>query len=640
MAKAETKNYGTPERPFYKEDVIGFRMMLGDFIQAPEITDGFSGIFGERMGRGISQILYSFMLDSVTERVIKTYHAGGISPGLTRLLEMDIPIWDAGFPIEAGGVYKSWQGQINNLIREGKADFSSFKGPQDQGENWLIRYVTAPYIFTSFLQGNIWDIEKAHQESKKKARAILLGNLAAAFDETDPQKYRRPPMNDSALSAYLTSLKRVYERKAGENASLNFYKIILTDFYMNPETGAIFDLRPYKEEISLLLAPMSWDYILEYSRVIRGYLKGRRAALTARQKKDARKRGIFDKAFIKMFNAAPTNDLVNINATVSGRQATEDGYFEQNIFTSEWEYKRGGTELNLPVKTLDGHVLPPAFSTSTWKTMHFLSLLFSAQNSRHGSQTAPVIETSVREYMAATGRNVTPNTVKETTKALKRDLELLNEIKIKYNDKKYSLNQVRPFPGVHLNRGNIRVTLDSDFAVYLSKTTGFLMNYPAALLKLKENNSNLYPLGYKMALNRSNDNNIRKGKANILSVPVLLESCPGIPPIEKVRKEGKGGSPVRRIIEPFEKTLDALQEQGVLDHWEYCLPKGEPLKLAAVTDYKYFVSLYVSYEIKNFPIKDELPRIQATAEKRRKRAERIDRLTDNIVAKKRAKKIE
>ena len=100
---------------------------------------------------------------------------------------------------------------------------------------------------------------------------------------------------------------------------------------------------------------------------------------------------------------------------------------------------------------------------------------------------------------------------------------------------------------------------------------------------------------------------------------------------KKVRKEGR--SPANRIIEPFEKALDALQQQGVLERWEYCLPKGEPLGQPAVTDYNYFTSLYILYEIKDFPISEELPRIQTTAEKRKKRKERIERFTDSAIAK-------
>ena len=102
---------------------------------------------------------------------------------------------------------------------------------------------------------------------------------------------------------------------------------------------------------------------------------------------------------------------------------------------------------------------------------------------------------------------------------------------------------------------------------------------------------------------------------------------------------GKGYSPAKRIIEPFEKAMDALQQQGVLERWEYCLSKGEPLGQPDVNDYNYFASLYVLYEIKDFPIGEELPRIQATAEKRQKRKERIERLIDSNVAKGKARAI-
>ena len=80
-----------------------------------------------------------------------------------------------------------------------------------------------------------------------------------------------------------------------------------------------------------------------------------------------------------------------------------------------------------------------------------------------------------------------------------------------------------------------------------------------------------------------------------------------------------------------------MQQQGVLERWEYCLPKGEPLAQVEITDYNYFASLYILYEIKDFPIKNELPRIQAAAERRQKKQERIDRLTEKEIARKRAK---
>ena len=557
---------------------------------------------------------------SCLNNLVTAYNENKVSPRLRELLEVAPPNWQE-MPENKG---KSWNQVIFDMIQDGRADFSKFKD-QKVTDNWLlafkITYRPFPCVDT--------DIKTLAEELKKR-KADVKKRLAKSIEIEVAQD----PGAKEQVTALMDLIDARYDLHTTKKtplyfSSLSFRYYSSPDFYLNPATGEITDLRPYSAEIRDLLNPESWEYLKEFTTA------GRKAT-KKKEKKETPKKSIFDKAFIKMFNATPTNDITTLNTSKSGRPGEENGIFERNIFTEEWEYKKGGTELNLPVKTLEGNTLPPAFTTSTWKTMHFLSLLFSAQNSQKGDNITPVIETSVKEYMAATGRNITANTVKETTKTIKKDLELLNEIKIKYNDKKYSLSLVRPFPGVHLNRGKIRVTLDSDFAWYLAKTTGFLMNYPAALLKLKENNSNLYPLGYKLALNRSNDANIRRGKANILSVPVCLEFCPGIPGIEKVRKEGKGGSPVKRIIEPFEKALDALQQQGVLEHWEYCLPKGEPLEQPVVTDYNYFSSLYILYEIKDFPIKNELPRIQAAAERRQKKQERLERFTEKEIAKKRA----
>ncbi len=558
------------------------------------------------------------------ENLIKAYKENKISPGLRELLETPPPNWET-LPGNAG---KTWNQVLFGMAEQGRADFSFLKGEKGTDKSWLMRYKIANTPFPRITK-NIKALEVETPKEKAELLAILTNSIKAEIttNENPEIKQNIKALLDLIEGRYNRYKAGKYDLKNGSIAKAGSRES--NDFYLNPATGKVTDLRPYAEEIERLLSPVSWEYL-------KLFVKTGKAALK-KEKKQEPKKSIFDNPFIKMFNSTPTNNIVAINSSKSGRPAGESGYFEQNMFTEEWEYRQGKTELNLPMKTFDGHVLPPAFATSTWKLMHFLTIIFTIQNSHSGSGITPEVETSVREYMAATGRNMTANTVKETTKIVKKDLELLNEIKLKHNDKKYSLNQVRPFPGVHLNRGKIRVTLDNDFAKYLSKTTGFLINYPAALLRLKENNSNLYPLGYKLALNRSNDTNIRSGKANILSVPVCLEFCPSIPPITKVRKEGR--SPNNRIIEPFEKAMDALQQQGVLERWEYCLPKGEPLGKAAVTDYNYFVTLYVLYEIKDFPIRRELPRIQSTAEKRQKRKERQERETDKAIARMKAKEI-
>lgn len=553
------------------------------------------------------------------------------------------------------------------LIDEKKIDFSPFKGKADKGDDWYFDYairispLNKPAGYPAVTLGRIADtagkeyltgitqlkeVARQHMEGLKPTDEMLRrAGISGGNWYQIVAGYIIPPQDPESFLQLAEAIELQYQRRQKERTRKDYAAPYNTPqeagFYVNPVTCKIYDLRPYHKELHRLFSVNSWLYLKTAAAAIREAVAEYRGEELPRKKRETTPPpSIFDKAFIKMFNATPTNNLININTSKSGRPEAESGYFEQNMFSGEWEYKKGGTELNIPVKHENGTPLLPLFTTSTWKIMHFISLLFTAQNSlKQQNGVFPVVETNIREYILATGRKMTPSNIKDTTKILKRDLDTLAKISIKYNDKKYSLSRVNPFAETHINRGKIRVVLAPTFAEFLVKTTGLLTNYPAALLKLKENNSNLFPLGYKLALNRSNDANIRRGKANILSVPVCLSCCPGIPSIERVRKEGRGYSPAKRIIEPFERTLDTLQEQGVLERWEYCLPKGEPLGQPDVTDYNYFASLYILYEIKDFPIGDELPRIQATAEKRKRHNERVERYTEKAIAKKKAEEL-
>lgn len=584
--------------------------------------------------------------------LVTEYTKGNITPELAKILDIKYE-----WPPEYYATNFDDRALLFKLLEDRKLDFSPYRGKHDIEANWQNFFIQNYRVAFQPLPSMRRSIEAIKEiapgqfmynlQHVRAEALLLLGGTgpdtwqreAAGWKGAD--NYVMEPVPPEQLEHFAAAIESQYQRRQTERTRRDFSAPFIREqdagFYVNPETCVITDLRPYWKELHKLLSVKSWRYLKDFAAAIRRAILEHAGDVPAKKDKQLPP-SIFDKAFIKMFNTAPTNALVNINTGVSGDKEKSTGYFEQNMFTQEWEYKKGGTELNMPVKHGEESNNLPLFTTSTAKTIHFVCLLFTAQNSAKQQENIfPVVDTSVKEYMLATGRKMTANNVKDTAKILKRDLETMADISLRSNDKKYSLSRVNPFAETHINRGKIRVVLAPTFAEFLVKTTGFLMNYPAALLKLKENNSNLYPLGYKLALNRSNDANIRRGKANILSVAVCLECCPGIPTIEKVRKDGR--SPSNRIIEPFERTMDALQQQGVLERWEYCLPKGEPLGQPDVNDYNYFISLYVLYEIKDFPIGEELPRIQATAEKRQKRKERIERLIDSNVAKGKAKAI-
>ena len=580
---------------------------------------------------GLLELLGGLYQVSGYETMLKAYKAGKIRPELMDFLNNPPPFIPANITaMEGPSGAATFKNEVLEAAKAGKLDFSSFNLTGDKSPDWFAKYRLAPNPIPGIL-GSIKNLTVKIDGFHDKSGG--LNGFKENIIETAEKTVKNALENGASPAAILAiaeEAKQYYEKNKKEGITASNNNIFRNKseyeagFVVDMETGTIQDLRGYATELAELVEP-GIEPLNEFSKLLKKAVK--------QYRKDAPSQ-FFDKTFLKLFNASPVNDIININNAVSGKTEPFNGIVGQrNMFTDEWEYKRGGTELT--IKDGKESVLPPTFTTSTAKLIHIVCLKFSAQNSGRKQNTIfPEVKTNVREYMIATGRKITANSIKDITRICRRDVDTIGKMSIKHNDKKYSLSRVNPFAETHIDRGEMRFVLAPTFAEYLAKNTGFLMNYPAALLKLKENNSNTYPLGFKLALNRSLDANIKKGKANILSVLACLNCCPGIPNIEKVRE--KGGSPVRQIIEPFEKALDALQRQGVLERWDYCLAKGEILKDAAVTDYNYFSTLYIDYEIKDFPIAEELPRIQATAEKRKKRKEHIEKLIDGNIAKARA----
>ena len=128
-------------------------------------------------------------------------------------------------------------------------------------------------------------------------------------------------------------------------------------------------------------------------------------------------------------------------------------------------------------------------------------------------------------------------------------------------------------------------------------TNAYIMHYPMELLKVDERNSNSYPLGRKLLLHQSMNNNKKKKTSDIISVKSLLEVCPDIPMYESVMNEGRQLD--QRIRTPLEKALNSLDFIA----WEYCNSKGIPLteKQLTSTDYKVFEKFYVKFDVLGFP---------------------------------------
>lgn len=117
-----------------------------------------------------------------------------------------------------------------------------------------------------------------------------------------------------------------------------------------------------------------------------------------------------------------------------------------------------------------------------------------------------------------------------------------------------------------------------------------------------KNNPNSYYFASKLMSHYHMNN--KKPNAKRISVKTLLDGAPSLPDYQEISKSDRALT--RRIIEPFERDMENLRQLEVIDAWEYCNSKGVPLTESQVDikDYETFCSLFVSFELKNFPEPD------------------------------------
>lgn len=147
-------------------------------------------------------------------------------------------------------------------------------------------------------------------------------------------------------------------------------------------------------------------------------------------------------------------------------------------------------------------------------------------------------------------------------------------------------------------KGDVKVTFTQTFFSMLSDPHTFhIMPYPKLLLRLNnKSNPNSYYLLRKIA--ELKNLNIGKSNEDIISTRVLLENAPYIPSEAEVMEGNR--NLVDRIINPFERDMDALHEEL---SWEYCHHSGAPLSDEECRNFSYktFKSLLVKISWKNYP---------------------------------------
>lgn len=235
-------------------------------------------------------------------------------------------------------------------------------------------------------------------------------------------------------------------------------------------------------------------------------------------------------------------------------------------------------------------------TTNTWVFLNYLL----HYNVAKGNQTPKVISFHVREYMDTRGlkdyrsarnqieremKNLNKITLSFTDKGKGKDVEAKNFMKIGIGGNEYAIN-----------RGQVYFRLTDTFHDIVTKRF-YLMPFPLRIFKLNmKYDAGQYYLLTRIAEHKNMNRN--KPNENRISVQTLIDACPIYPRYEEIKEQGRIS---QRIIEPFEKDMDNIEEIK----WHYVKAKGERLtdkeKDEATSNYHQWADLIVEIEWASYP---------------------------------------
>lgn len=229
---------------------------------------------------------------------------------------------------------------------------------------------------------------------------------------------------------------------------------------------------------------------------------------------------------------------------------------------------------------------------------------------------------SLKKYMERT-KITDPKTAREQ---LADATERLLAISVTYKQKQgkdtpYFFNGDNLVQRATYTRGKAIILLSDPLWMYLKDHS-----YPMPFNnKAYEINDHKYPNAYGFATKifAHHNMNITKQNANRIGVSTLLRSAQSIPSYEEVMQSDRHFD--KRIRTPFERDLDALMrpEYGILESWEYCNAKGEPLadEQIDLKNYDVFSQLLINFKLKDYPDQTErIKKMQAAKKSHRPRA--------------------
>ena len=260
------------------------------------------------------------------------------------------------------------------------------------------------------------------------------------------------------------------------------------------------------------------------------------------------------------------------------------------------------TQGNLSI-TIPDFTKLTGFKTSTYQLLDALTVALTETGAK-----SPVVALPLEEYMKKRGLK----DKKEARKQAKDDLETLFNATISFKEKRkkgqeQDFHDIRIIDSKGIRKGIITVTFGT---VFYNILLGYpIMPYPAQLWELNsKRNPNSFYLLRKIAEHKNM--NVGKKNEDIIAVKTLLAVAPYLPSYEEVMNTDRAIS--RRIIEPFERDMDALEDTLT---WTYCHSNNTPLTDEELSSMSYdtFISLLIKIDWKQYP--DQTARLKRKAER-------------------------
>ena len=242
------------------------------------------------------------------------------------------------------------------------------------------------------------------------------------------------------------------------------------------------------------------------------------------------------------------------------------------------------------------------------KIFRYIIAAFTEKNST-GTQNPQLRQRlflSLSDYAKVTGTNIsTEDRLKNFKKKLKKNLDNLKEDTtfswtetIRGKDKNYT--NISFISGYRITKDTIVVELSLSAAEYLVSLNTFIQ-YPRSLYLIDDRDYNAFAIGEALARHYSMNNNIIRGTEQMISVLRLLEST-SFPSYEIIKEQRASWE--QKVKEPLEKALEHLHQCGTIKDWCYSKAKGIRLtdeEAYQITSYERFVSLYIWYELSEYP---------------------------------------